>query len=81
MIAIINTALLRATVALTGLRVRLAEERGQDLLEYALLGGLISAALVAAAVVLILNGAIVSMAGEIRDCVDFQAVTICNPGP
>ena len=76
---IINTALLRMMTAASGLRARFAEERGQDPLEYALLGGLIAAAITAAAVVLAMTGALNNMATGIADFVDFDSVTPCGP--
>jgi len=77
MIAIINDTLMRAIGAVAGLRARLADERGQDLLEYALLGGLIAAAITAAAVTVTMTGALDAMAGGIADCIDFNGVTPC----
>ncbi len=74
----INTALTRVMLAVSGLKARLAEERGQDLLEYALLGGLIAAALVALAV--IFNPALAAMANNIGNCIDFSGTTPCTPG-
>ena len=76
---LINTALLRALTAVSGLRARLSEERGQDLLEYALLGGLIAAAITAAAVVLLMTGALEGMTGGISACIDFNSGTVCGP--
>ena len=74
----INTALTRVMLAVSGLRTRLAEERGQDLLEYALLGGLIAAAIVA--LVTIFNPALAAMATNIGNCIDFDGGTNCTPG-
>ena len=51
----------------------LRSERGQDLLEYAMLGGLIAAAIIVVFTVLITNGAIQSMADGIAGCIDFTA--------
>jgi Flp pilus assembly pilin Flp len=79
MVAVINTALLRIYTAARDLKVRLGEERGQDLLEYALLGGLIAAAITAAAVVALMTGALESMATGIEECVDFDSVSPCGP--
>ena len=79
MVAIINTALLRVYTAAQDLKVRLSEERGQDLLEYALLGGLIAAAITAAAVVVVMTGAVSGMATGISECVDFNSATTCGP--
>ena len=77
--ALMNTALLRMMTAVSGLRARFSEERGQDLLEYALLGGLIAAAITAAAVVLAMTGALGNMAAGIADCIDFDSTTLCGP--
>ena len=76
-----NTALLRMMTAVSGLRARFAEERGQDLLEYALLGGLIAAALVAAGVLIAYTGGVTAMADGIANCIDFDnsVGSECNP--
>ena len=66
-------------VLVSWIRMRLGIERGQDLIEYALLGGLIAAGLVA--IVAIFGGALTSMAGGIRDCIDFTGTTVCDAGP
>ena len=52
-------------------------ELGQDLIEYAMLGGLIAIAI--AASVLFLQGAIASMATGISNCIDFTDTTTCAP--
>ena len=78
---IINTALLRVMTTVSGLRARFAEDRGQDLLEYALLGGLIAAAITAAAVVLTMSGALTTMADGIARCIDFDSGTPCGTAP
>ena len=75
----INTALVRMITAVSGLRARMSEERGQDLLEYALLGGLI-------AVALLVFGALFTpflstMASGIGACIDFTSSSVCDPGP
>jgi Flp pilus assembly pilin Flp len=58
--------------------IRIRSERGQDLLEYALLAGLIAAAIVALASTAILSGGVNSMVTNIRDCIDFEASTPCD---
>ena len=73
----INTALVRMITAVSGLRARMSEERGQDLLEYALLGGLIAVAIIGAGV--FFQPALASMATGIGRCIDFDATTICGP--
>ncbi|MCH8901155.1 MAG: hypothetical protein IIC88_02540 [Chloroflexi bacterium] len=75
----INTALLRMMTAFSGLRARFSEQRGQDLLEYSLLGGLIAVSIIAVA--LLFGDALTAMAGGIRNCIDFTASTVCDPGP
>jgi len=57
------------------------DERGQDLLEYALLGGLIALAITAAGVVAAMTGGLDSMAEGIKDCIDFKtsAGSECTP--
>ena len=81
MVAMINNAMMRAMTAVGELRARLAEERGQDLLEYALLGGLIAGAMVGAFVVF--GGAITGMANGIAECINFNDLqNPCTaPGP
>lgn len=55
----------------------LRDERGQDLIEYALLGGLIAVALMAAG--LLLTAPIADMATGIGRCIDFDSSTVCAP--
>ena len=76
---LINTALLRAMTAVSGLRARLSEDRGQDLLEYALLGGLIAGAIIAVALLGFMTDGISNMASAIGDCIDFDTTTACTP--
>jgi Flp pilus assembly pilin Flp len=65
--------------SLRGIGARFAGERGQDLIEYALLSGLIAAAL---AVIFAtgLNTAIGSLVDGISACVDFAPSTPCAAG-
>jgi Flp pilus assembly pilin Flp len=53
-------------------------ERGQDLIEYALLGGLIAAAIVAVITAELMTGALENMVSGIADCIDFDAGTDCG---
>jgi Flp pilus assembly pilin Flp len=55
-------------------------EKGQDLLEYAMLGGLIAAAIVAVLALGVMTGAISGMASGIANCIDFNSGTACSPG-
>ena len=71
----INTALLRVMAVTAGLRARLRDERGQDLIEYALLGGIVAVAFAVAAVAAPIigpTGAMQTMADAIAECVDFD---------
>ena len=81
MVEMINTALMRTVMAAGRLRRRLTEERGQDLMEYALLGGLIAAALVAVATLEIMNGAVTNMVTGIANCIDFTNGIDCGTAP
>jgi len=67
------------SVLITYIRAHLPQsERGQDLIEYALLGGLIALAIMAA-VGLVLTGALQGMFNGIGECIDFDAATNCDP--
>jgi len=55
-------------------------ERGQDLIEYAMLCGLIAAAIVAVLTLGVLSGALEDMANGISDCIDFDAGSDCTGG-
>ena len=70
--AFIHTASLHVMAAVASLRARLAEERGQDLMEYALLGGFIAVAFAVAALALPLSGVMTDMVTAIGNCVDFN---------
>ena len=61
----------------------LRDERGQDLIEYALLGGVIAAAIMVIVGLGLMSGALTSMANGISDCIDFTGGvgSVCNPGP
>jgi Flp pilus assembly pilin Flp len=72
MFALIANARLMAGMASGFLRARLGEERGQDLIEYALLGGLLAAGIAAMAVILLVaGGPFDDMATAIGNCIDF----------
>ena len=77
MFALITNARLMAGTAAGYLRARFGEERGQDLIEYAMLGGLLAVAITAVAVVAAMTGALDSMATGISNCIDFNAGTAC----
>jgi Flp pilus assembly pilin Flp len=65
--------------AIERLRSLVKDERGQDLIEYAMLGGLIALAIAAVATLGVLSGAIESMADGIGACIDFDSLTDCAP--
>ena len=60
-------------------RPHLSRESGQDLIEYAMLGGLIALALVV--VITIFGDAIKKMGEGIANCIDFDGSTECVAGP
>ena len=62
----------------TWIQARMVREDGQDLIEYALLGGLIAAALIAVAVLTALSTGVEDMASGIGECIDFDG-TDCTP--
>ena len=64
---------------LTSLLSRFRSERGQDLIEYALLSGLIAAAIIAALLsTTIFSDAVSNMVNTISECIDFDAATACD---
>ena len=60
-------------------RPHLSRESGQDLIEYALLGGLIALSILGGFV--LFGGALTDMAIGIGNCIDFSDTTVCDPGP
>ncbi len=52
------------------------DERGQDLIEYALLGGVVALALMVAGLAGF-SGALTDLFGGIGDCIDFDSSTDC----
>ena len=79
MTSLFVTARCYVETAVESLRARLSEERGQDLLEYALLGGMVAVGILAA--MIIFTPALNTMATGIKNCIDFTAGTVCDPGP
>ncbi len=73
----INDILTKVWLGLKSLK----DERGQDLIEYALLSGVIAIALVALWASGVLNTALSSMASGISNCIDFNDISDCTPGP
>ncbi len=63
-----------ATHAITWILSHLRREGGQDLVEYAMLSGLIAAALIAAAVLISLTAGVDGMATAIGNCIDFDPI-------
>ena len=59
--------------------LRLKSERGQDLIEYAMLSGLIATILIAASLLLGLTDPIQDMLTGIGNCIDFNSLTDCAP--
>ncbi len=54
-------------------KLPIREERGQDLIEYALLSGLIAIAIVAAIISGVLTTALNTMALAVGECIDFDS--------
>ncbi len=75
--SLINNALVRMMTAVTSLRERARSERGQDLMEYALLGGLIAALFAAGGAILLLTGALEGAFQNVVDCLNGAAT--CGP--
>ena len=69
--AFIHTASLHVIAVLAGLRARLADERGQDLVEYGLLSGLLGVAIVTG--FLLFPAAITAMTTAITNCISFTS--------
>jgi Flp pilus assembly pilin Flp len=63
-----------ATNAMIWILLRARGERGQDLIEYALLGGVIAGALLAVAVLTGLTTGVTAMANGIGECIDWDNV-------
>ncbi len=70
----VSDILLKAMIGVRGLAHRLREERGQDLMEYALLGGFIAVVFAAAAILLPLSTFFNTMVAAIGECADMDAV-------
>jgi Flp pilus assembly pilin Flp len=78
MFVLIANARLMAGVAAGLLRARIGEERGQDLIEYALIGGLVAAGIAILATALLAGGAFADMGTAIKNCIDFDDLTPCG---
>lgn len=63
-----NETLLRAMSAVSSLRARLSEERGQDLIEYAMISGLV-ALLIAGLTFVVLGDAVGDLMDNIAACI------------
>jgi len=69
----------KLVVKLLTLKMWLSDDHGQDLIEYAMLGGLIAVGMMVLAATGILTGAISGMATGIGHCIDFSSSTDCAP--
>ncbi|MEX2227434.1 MAG: hypothetical protein WEB52_13405 [Dehalococcoidia bacterium] len=56
-----------------------SEERGQDLIEYALWCGVIALFLIAVGALALYTGAVTAMSTGIGNCIDYNTVTPCTP--
>ncbi len=70
----VNDLLLKTMIGVRGLAHRLRDERGQDLMEYALLGGFIAVVFAVAAIALPLGAFFNDMVAAIGECADMDAV-------
>ena len=77
MLYIASFILSRVIVGVRGIAARCTGERGQDLIEYALLASLIAAALIGAGFTF--HDALAGMASGIGNCIDFNGGTSCSP--
>jgi Flp pilus assembly pilin Flp len=77
MLYVASFILSRVMVGARGIAVRYTGERGQDLIEYAVLSGIIALA-IAGVTAGILTGALSSMAHGIANCIDFDGSTACG---
>jgi len=67
----------RIVVWALSLKARARGERGQDVMEYALITGGIAIVLIVA--ILIFTGAITNAFTELKNCIDFETSTACGP--
>lgn len=65
------------SILFTWLKMHISSERGQDLIEYSMLGGLIALGVIGAG--LLFTDALTSMATGIGYCIDFNSGTTCAP--
>ncbi len=79
MVAIIRNVVMYSRPFIDSVKSRISSERGQDLLEYALLSGMVAIGILAA--IVIFTPALNSMATGIKNCIDFTGGTVCAPGP
>jgi len=61
------------------LKMRLSDERGQDIMEYALLAGFIAVGFAVAAALVLTTGVWNKMVTTILHCIDFDSATTCGP--
>ena len=74
----VNDVFLKVLIGMQELGRHLRSERGQDTLEWAMLGGLVAIAILG--VLTVLTGALNSLMNGISACVDFTGTTPCLPG-
>ncbi len=74
MVELMNRALMHGMTTVAGLRQRFSAERGQGLMEYAVLGGVVAAFVVGLGAALAATGALTNMANAIAECIDMDTV-------
>ena len=67
----------RVVVWALTLKARARGERGQDVMEYALITGGIAIALIVA--ILVFTGAISNAFSVLEKCIDFDSTSVCGP--
>ena len=65
----------KLVVKLLTLKMWLSDDHGQDLMEYAMLSGLVAMAILL--IVTAFTGALAGMADGIKNCIDFDKNTTC----
>jgi Flp pilus assembly pilin Flp len=74
----VNDVFLRVLIEVQRLAHHVRSERGQDTLEWAMLGGLVAISILG--VVALLSGALAALITGVGNCIDFDGTTTCLPG-
>jgi Flp pilus assembly pilin Flp len=74
----VNDVFLKVLIEVQRLAHHVRSERGQDTLEWAMLGGLVAISILG--VVALLSGALTALITGVGNCIDFDGTTTCLPG-